>query len=98
VWWTPEFACSQIILTSNDYNLPEWGKSRSKQLHFDVHFAPSEDTRRVLADLFAEENHIFSWFSYLYLQSLHNYEPQSEDELEIARTVMKEIYITPSGL
>jgi hypothetical protein len=92
VWWTPELACPQIILTSNLYNLPEWAKSRSKQVHFDVYFAPTEDTRRTLADLFVRENRIFNWFSYLYLQHLRNYEPNSDDELETARIVMKQVY------
>jgi hypothetical protein len=79
-------------LTSNLYNLPEWAKSRSKQVHFDVYFAPTEDTRRTLADLFVRENRIFNWFSYLYLQHLRNYEPNSDDELETARIVMKQVY------
>jgi hypothetical protein len=46
----------------------------------------------MLADLFARENHIFHWFSYLYLQKLPSYEPESDDELEIARSVMRELY------
>lgn len=92
VWWTSEFPCPQVILTSNVYNLPEWAKSRTNQVHFDVYFPPSADTRRMLAELFSRENYIFNWFSYLYLQNLTNYEPQSDDELEIAREVMKQLY------
>lgn len=90
--WTPEYAYPQIILTSNAYNLPEWAKSRSLRLHFDVHFPRTEAGVKVLAELLTRNNKIFKWFSHLYLNRLETYEPSSEDELELARDVTRKIY------
>ena len=46
----------------------------------------------MLSRLITRENHIIKWFSYLYLNHLMNYEPHTEDQLELARIVIKEIY------
>ncbi len=90
--WRDQYVSPQIIITSNTPRLQEWAKSRVKRIDFDVHFAPTEATKEGLSKLFKEDNLIFRWFSYLYLSRLSADELPSDDELRLARTVMKELY------
>ena len=95
--WTPDFPFPHIVITSNTGNLPDWAKTRSVQLHFDVQFPRSGASTRMLRELIEQENHVFRWFAHLYLQRLQSYEPggdkeSEDDELELARIVMKDIY------
>ena len=91
-WWNPEYIVPQIVITSNTARLKDWAKSRVKRIDFDVHFVSSDAAKANLAKLFAEYNPIFEWFSSLYLKRLNTYEEFSDDELQLAREVMKEIY------
>ncbi len=92
VWWNEEARSPQLLMSSNIYNLKDWAKSRLKRIDFDVHFAPNEKHKAQLAGMFARENPIFRWFSYLYLEELKKAEISGEDELYLARLVMKKIY------
>ncbi len=92
VWWKQDYVSPQIIITSNSSRLQEWAKSRVKRVDFDVQFAPNEHSKQKLAKLFSEENLIFRWFSHLYLKLLKNSELVSDDELQLARVAMKELY------
>lgn len=92
VRWKQDYVSPQIIMTSNSSRLQEWAKSRVKRVDFDVQFAPNEYSKEKLARLFSEENHIFKWFSYLYLKRLKNSELLSDDELQVARVTMRELY------
>ncbi len=91
-WWRDQYVSPQIVIASNTPRLKEWAKSRIKRIDFDVHFAPTEAAKEKLAKLFLENNPIFRWFSYLYLGHLSADELPSDDELRLARTVMKELY------
>jgi len=91
-WWRDQYVSPQIVISSNTPRLKEWAKSRVKRIDFDVHFVPTEITKERLAKLFARDNKIFSWFSYLYLNKLTDGEAPSEDELRLARIVMHELY------
>jgi len=91
-WWKQDYVSPQIIMTSNSSRLQEWAKSRVKRVDFDVQFAPNERSKEKLAKLFSEENPIFRWFSYLYLKRLKNSELVSDDELQLARLVTRELY------
>lgn len=92
VWWREEYIFPQIILTSNSSTLREWAKSRVKRIDFDVHFASNERNKERLASIFSQDNHIFKWFSFHYIkQLLDSYSP-GDDELEVARAAMKELY------
>lgn len=92
IWWREEYVSPEIIMSSNAASLRDWAKSRVKRVDFDVHFAPSERNKERLADIFAWENPIFMWFSYLYLRHLESPQSPSDDELQFARVVMKELY------
>ena len=92
VWWKQDYVSPQIIMTSNSSRLQEWAKSRVKRVDFDVQFAPNESSKEMLARLFSEENHIFKWFSYLYLKRLKSSDLVSDDELQLARVIMTELY------
>ena len=91
-WWNEEYVSPQIIVTSNTSRLKDWAKSRVKRVDFDVHFVPTEHDKEKLAQLFSMENPIFKWFSYLYLGHLVEDELPCDDELHVARAVMKELY------
>lgn len=91
-WWNDQNVRPQMVIASNTPGLKEWAKSRVKRIDFDVQFSPTEGAKEKLAILFLTENHIFRWFSYLYLQHLSTEKFASEDELGLARTVMKELY------
>jgi len=92
VWWKQDYVSPQIIITSNSSRLQEWAKSRVKRVDFDVQFAPNEHSKEKLAKLFSEENLIFRWFSPLYLKLMKNSELVSDDELQLARVAMKQLY------
>jgi len=91
-WWRDKYVSPQIVIASNTPRLKEWAKSRVKRIDFDVHFAPTEAAKEKLAKLFSQDNPIFRWFSYLYLTHISADELPSDDELKLARTVMKELY------
>ena len=92
VWWKEQYVSPQIVVSSNSSRLKEWAKSRVKRVDFDVQFAPNERSKERLAGLFGAENLLFKWFSYLYLRHLEHGELPRDDELELARTVMRELY------
>jgi len=91
-WWNDQYVRPQMVIASNTPRLKEWAKSRVKRIDFDVHFSPTEGAKEKLARLFSTDNPIFRWFSYLYLRHLSAQEFASDDELGLARTVMKELY------
>ena len=91
-WWRDQYVSPQLIITSNTPRLKEWAKSRVKRIDFDVHFISTETSRERLNRLFAQDNRVFRWFSYLYLEALNAGEPASDDELLLARRVMRQLY------
>ncbi len=91
-WWRDQYVSPQIVISSNSPRLKEWAKSRVKRIDFDVHFAPSEDAKERLAKLFSQDNLVFKWFSHLYMGRLDSDELPSDDELRLARAVMKQLY------
>jgi len=91
-WWRDQFVSPQIVISSNTPRLKEWAKSRVKRIDFDVHFVPTEIGKEKLAKLFAQDNQIFKWFSYLYMDRLNTDGLPSDDELQLARLVMQDLY------
>jgi hypothetical protein len=92
VWWREDCVTPQIILTGNSENLKEWAKSRLKRIDFDVQFAPNEEQKGKLNRILEVDNLLFKWFSSLYLDHLATGTSPGEDELSLARTVLKELY------
>jgi len=90
--WRDQFVSPQIVISSNTPRLKEWAKSRVKRIDFDVHFVPTEIGKEKLAKLFAQDNQIFKWFSYLYMDRLNTDGLPSDDELQLARLVMQDLY------
>lgn len=91
-WWNDQYVCPQMVIASNTPRLKEWAKSRVKRVDFDVHFSPTEGAKEKLARLFLTDNPVFRWFSYLYLRHLNSKDFSGDDELGLARAVMKELY------
>lgn len=95
-WWREKYAQPQLILSSNSHKLKEWAKSRVKRVDFDVYFPPDDRHKESLSQLLAKPNRVFEWFSYSYMDHLADYLTDERglgnDELELARVVMKELY------
>ncbi len=95
-WWQPRYIQPQIILSSNDFKLKDWAKSRTKRVDFDVFFPPKEENVEKLAELLTARNPVFKWFSHRYIEyllgSLADERQLGEDELQLARIVMKDLY------
>lgn len=95
-WWRADHMQPQIILTSNDYRLKDWAKTRVKQVDFDVFFPPDEAKKEKLARLLTTDNPIYHWFTHLYIKELRGYlsgeEELVKDELFLARRVMQGLY------
>jgi hypothetical protein len=91
-WWQPGYVFPQMVISSNTENLPEWAKSRVKHIDFDVHFAPSEEARRTLNEIFSTPNDLFQWFALFYQQELTRGDEFSDDELAIARKCFLKLY------
>jgi len=92
VWWQEDCVSPQIILTGNAENLKEWAKSRLKRIDFDVQFAPDAEQKRRLNEILEVDNPLFKWFSFLYMDHLERGASPGEDELSIARSVIKDLY------
>ena len=90
-WWREDCVTPQLIFTSNTDSLKDWAKSRIA-VDFDVHFASNERQKAVLNDILTEHNPVFTWFAALYLERLQAGVSPTDDELEIARAVMRELY------
>jgi hypothetical protein len=92
VWWSDACPAPQIMLTSNTENLKDWAKSRIKRVDFDVQFASTPTQKATLNAILAEQNPLFGWFAYLYLQRSGTSDLAGDDELGIARAVMRDLY------
>lgn len=90
--WKDEFVQPQIIMSSNAPTLRGWADKRVKHIIFDVHFPLSIENEQKINALLAPYNPCFLWFSHLYLQHLKRGATVEDDELQLARSVMKELY------
>jgi len=59
---------------------------------FPAYFQPAPEKKEELHRLLLEENHLFEWFSYLYLRELQGDLPIASDDLVLARTVTQSLY------
>ncbi|NLE94788.1 MAG: hypothetical protein GX600_03755 [Dehalococcoidia bacterium] len=91
-WWRGDLDVPQLVLSSNEPRLQDWARSRVKRLDFDVHFASTEESKRKLKGLFERDNDVFRWFSHLYLRHLTANSEFGDDELHVARVVMRQLY------
>jgi hypothetical protein len=91
-WWSADGVSPQLVMSSNNPALHEWAKTRVLRIDFDVHFAPSESNSAKLAQLFDQPSELFPSFASLYLENLPRLEEPRDDELFLARDVMRELY------
>lgn len=94
-WWRDDLPQPQILLTSNSTAIDNWAKTRVKRIDFMFQFARSAEAKERLARIMEFDNRIFRWFSHLYLTKWVAgawREVSDEDELFLARVVMKELY------
>lgn len=91
--WGKNTVFPQIILSSNEYKLPEWAQSRIKRIEFDVLFNKNIKNQQKLNELISKDNSLFTYFSSIYIKYLKKNEVISEDELYLARKVMRDLYL-----
>jgi hypothetical protein len=90
--WRSDLVFPQLIITSNAQSLKEWAKTRVKLVQFDVHFTESKENKDRLSQLLARDNPIFKWFSHEYFQGMETEEFLADDQLRLARSVMRGLY------
>jgi len=92
VWWRPDHPSPQLIFSTNAHSLHEWAKSRVKRINFDVQFAENSHNTTRLAQILEEPNPLFRWFSALYIKELQRLDEPPDDELHLARVVVRDLY------
>jgi hypothetical protein len=90
--WREESGYPQLIFTSNHLNLRDWAKSRLKRIDFDVHFVPTTQTQEHLATILDKPNHLYRWFTRLYLERIAQPGWMTDDEMGVAREVILSLY------
>ena len=90
--WSAVSPVPQLIFSSNSPTLRDWGRTRVKRIVFPVYFKPTPAKKEELHRLLLEENHVFEWFAYLYMQRLRERPDAPADDLALARSVMRELY------
>lgn len=90
--WVANQPLPQIIMTTNNMNLPPALKSRIRLLTFDAYFLGGDQEKAFLHQSIKQDNQIFTWFSYLYFKSLQEEQVPSNDELHIARSAFEQLY------
>ena len=92
--WSDKDVFPQLVFTSNNIRLPEWAKTRMKRIDFDVHFVPTTETQERLSRILQKPNPLFGWFARRYLGQISQGGWFGDDELQVARAVMTDLYGT----
>ena len=93
IWYQPNYLFPQIIITTNEEKLQDWAQTRTKRVDFDIAYNSDNKSKRLLKELFEQNNDIFKWFSYHYLELLKDPSIEfQDDELYLARRTMTDLY------
>ncbi len=90
--WNESEPVPTLIFSTNVPILKDWARTRVDKVIFPVYFQPDPEKKQELHQLLLEENHLFEWFSYLYLRELQMDQPVASDDLALARKVMRSLY------
>ncbi len=90
--WAEGNPMPQLIFSSNTPTLRDWARTRVKKVVFPVYFKPTPAKKEELHRLLLEENRLFEWFAFLFLQKLRVEPEAPADDLALARQVMRELY------
>jgi|LGOV01.1.fsa_nt_gb hypothetical protein len=93
--WNEDNDCPQMILTTNYRNIlnKPWATRRIKGLDFEVVFKKKHENSRKLNQIMAEDNPIFKYFSFFFLNKIQIRDSfRIEDELNVSRQIMKQLY------
>ena len=90
--WAEGNPMPQLVFSSNTPTLRDWARTRVKKVVFPVYFKPTPAKKEELHRLLLEENRVFEWFAFLYLQKLRERPEAFADDLALARQVMRELY------
>jgi hypothetical protein len=90
--WNEAEPVPTLIFSTNVPILKDWARTRVDKVVFPVYFQPAPEKKEELHRLLLEENHLFEWFSYLYLQELQKDLPVASDDLAVSRRVIRGLY------
>ena len=90
--WQSDWIFPQIVISANYENPPEWAKTRFKSIEFNVLYKDDSLTKKHLNSLIEEDNDIFCWFAFQYLERIHDVNAESDDELMLSRKVLIDLY------
>ncbi len=90
--WNESEPVPTLIFSTNVPILKDWARTRVDKVIFPVYFQPDPGKKQELHQLLLEENHLFEWFSFLYLRELQKDLPVASDDLAVARKVMGTLY------
>lgn len=93
--WEPGMQFPRFCFISNDKRPDGAERERMRMLHFDVHFDPNDQEGQAAVNtVIANDNPLFSWFAYEYLQTpleLHPSGTAAPPIVEV-RAVMQRLY------
>ena len=81
-----------MILNTNHEEIEEWAKSRIRRLELNVKHTPNASDMKLLNDLMSTKNHVFAAFAKDLISQLAIGFEYSEDELELPRKVLENLY------
>lgn len=93
--WEEECETPQIIISTNNRNMANkpWARRRIMPLDFEVAFKRNQDNSKKLNEIISAPNNIFLYYSFYFLNKIDTEKHfKIEDELNIAREIMKLLY------
>ena len=90
--WRRDMQFPVMILNTNHEEIEEWAKSRVRRLELNVKHTPKASDMKLLNQLMSTKNHVFAAFSKDLISQLAIGFDYSEDELELPRKVLENLY------
>jgi len=90
--WRKNMKFPVMILNTNHEEIEEWAKSRIRRLELNVKHRGKAEDMKLLNELMRSENLVFAAFAKGMTSQLAMGIEYSEDELELSRVIMKNLY------
>jgi hypothetical protein len=90
--WRPELTFPLLMFNTNHDRIDDWAKTRVRRLDFLVKFKDSEKEQMVINNILQRPNNVFSAFAKLYTEELIKDPEFSNDELHLARAILRQLY------
>jgi len=90
--WKRNMKFPVMILNTNHEEIEEWAKSRIRRLELNVKHKGKAEDMKLLNDLMMRENRVFAAFAKGMTSQLAMGIDYSEDELELSRSILQNLY------